>query len=174
MRQAVEYCGLKPDRRGLCLCPFHPDRHPSLKIYPDGKGFYCFTCGAGGDPITFVARYREISNAAAARELAAAFSIPLQAPMSYREKREAERTARRRKETAAWAKRAGIYMKVYRGLLCDAIRERNEHFEEGLKNLTWAEYMMEQLEKNPEQVYEDRKAVKKIGTIEERVNHWYL
>ena len=34
--------------------------------------------------------------------------------------------------------------------------------------------MTEQLEKNPEQVYEDRKAVKKIGTIEERVNHWYL
>ena len=25
-----------------CLCPFHMDQHPSMKIYPDGKGYYCF------------------------------------------------------------------------------------------------------------------------------------
>lgn len=29
------------------LCPFHPDRKPSLYIHPE-KGYYCFGCGKGG------------------------------------------------------------------------------------------------------------------------------
>jgi hypothetical protein len=30
------------------LCPFHPDRHPSLHIDADGCRFYCFGCARGG------------------------------------------------------------------------------------------------------------------------------
>ena len=41
MQQAVEYCGLHVSN-GKCLCPFHKDTHPSMKIYPNGKGYYCF------------------------------------------------------------------------------------------------------------------------------------
>lgn len=37
MQQAVEYCGLHI-LNGKCLCPFHKDTHPSMKIYPNGKG----------------------------------------------------------------------------------------------------------------------------------------
>lgn len=38
----------------LGLCPFHADRHPSLRVDP-GKGLYhCFSCGAGGDALRFV------------------------------------------------------------------------------------------------------------------------
>ena len=66
MRQVVEYCGIQVNRKGLCLCPFHHDTDPSLRIYPNGKGFYCFTCGTGGDQIKFTALYRGISNAKAA------------------------------------------------------------------------------------------------------------
>ena len=36
MQQAVEYCGLHVSN-GKCLCPFHKDTHPSMKIYPMGK-----------------------------------------------------------------------------------------------------------------------------------------
>lgn len=50
MQQAVEYCGLRVIK-DKCLCPFHKDQHPSMKIYPDGKGYYCFACGSGGDAI---------------------------------------------------------------------------------------------------------------------------
>ena len=38
MQQAVEYCGLRVIK-DKCLCPFHKDQHPSMKIYPDGKGY---------------------------------------------------------------------------------------------------------------------------------------
>jgi hypothetical protein len=35
------------------LCPFHPDKHPSLVVYPDDGGWHCFGCGAHGDVITW-------------------------------------------------------------------------------------------------------------------------
>lgn len=90
MQQAVEYCGLRVIK-DKCLCPFHKDQHPSMKIYPDGKGYYCFACGSGGDQVKFVARYLGVSNYAAAKELAQTFGIPIEEPVSYREKREAEK-----------------------------------------------------------------------------------
>lgn len=82
MQQAVEYCGLRI-LNGKCRCPFHKDTHPSMKIYPNGKGYYCFVCGAGGDQIRFVADYYGISNYEAAKQLAQAYGIPIQEPVSY-------------------------------------------------------------------------------------------
>jgi len=30
-------------------CPFHPDEHASLHVYPTAaRGWYCFSCGSGG------------------------------------------------------------------------------------------------------------------------------
>lgn len=174
MQQAVEYCGLQVDKRGMCLCPFHHDTNPSLKVYPDGKGFFCFACGIGGDQVKFVALYRGIRNVEAAKELAGAFHVPVCAPSTYREKREAEKERRRRADIAAFAKRAKMFLKVYYGLLCEAIQERNGHFAEGLQNITWTQYMMEQIEECPGEVYQDKKAVEKIGEIEGRVIDWYI
>ncbi len=36
------------------LCPFHSEKTPSFTVYPDTNSFYCFGCGKGGDPITFI------------------------------------------------------------------------------------------------------------------------
>jgi len=49
VRQAAEHYGLKINRSGMICCPFHDDRHPSLKLNEDY--FYCFGCGAKGDVI---------------------------------------------------------------------------------------------------------------------------
>ena len=39
----------------LALCPFHPDRHPSLSVNLETSGFYCFSCGEkGGDIVGFL------------------------------------------------------------------------------------------------------------------------
>ena len=53
-RQAAEQYGLKVNKNGMVCCPFHDDRHPSMKV---DKGFCCFACGAKGDVITFVADF---------------------------------------------------------------------------------------------------------------------
>ena len=42
-------------RRGMCCCPFHGERHPSMKIYQDG--YHCFACGAHGDVISWVMQF---------------------------------------------------------------------------------------------------------------------
>ncbi len=173
MQQTAEYCGIKVNEKGLCVCPFHQDRRPSLKIYPNGKGFYCFSCGVGGDQVNFVARYHDVSNYEAARELAAAFGIPIKEPVTYREKREALVRRRRQREIAAFVREAKIYLTVYRGLLCEAIRARDEHFWEGLGSLTYVEYLLECLEVCPEDVYEDKKVVSKIGAVKGRIAGWY-
>ena len=73
LRQAAEHYGLRVLRNGMTCCPFHEDRHPSLKLNEDF--FYCFGCGASGDVIDFTARLFGISLKDAAEKLAADFSI---------------------------------------------------------------------------------------------------
>jgi DNA primase len=57
--QVLEHYGLKPDRHDRLLCPFHPDKTPSLQIYPKTNTYCCFSsnCTAGtGDVIQFIER----------------------------------------------------------------------------------------------------------------------
>jgi hypothetical protein len=50
--------GLSANREGKVLCPFHSDSDPSLQLYSDGGGFYCFGsgCKAGGTIFDFAGR----------------------------------------------------------------------------------------------------------------------
>lgn len=73
VRQAAEHYGLRVNRNGMACCPFHNDRHPSLKLNEDY--FYCFGCGAKGDVIDFVAKLFDLSNFEAAQRLAEDFGI---------------------------------------------------------------------------------------------------
>lgn len=60
-------------RRGktfLGLCPFHPDKNPSLNISQDKQLYHCFSCKAGGNVITFVQEYEKISPMEAVEKLA--------------------------------------------------------------------------------------------------------
>ena len=50
-REAASFYGLNVGRGGMVCCPFHNDRHPSMKV---DKRFHCFGCGADGDVINFV------------------------------------------------------------------------------------------------------------------------
>ncbi len=51
-------------RRGKAVCPFHADHRPSMRVYPDG--YYCFSCGSGGDVVKFIARMENCPNRDAA------------------------------------------------------------------------------------------------------------
>ena len=69
---AATMIGLKPNRSKMICCPFHGDKHPSMKI---DKRYYCFGCGARGDAIDFVANYYGIGLKAAAERIADEFAI---------------------------------------------------------------------------------------------------
>lgn len=51
-QEAARVYGLTLDRRGWALCPFHPDRHPSMSF--KGNRFRCWVCGASGDAVDLV------------------------------------------------------------------------------------------------------------------------
>lgn len=53
-RQAAEFYGIKVNRKGMCCCPFHSDKHPSMKV---DTRYYCFGCGEKGDAVDFVSKY---------------------------------------------------------------------------------------------------------------------
>lgn len=69
---AMQY-GIHVTRSHMICCPFHDDRHPSMKLNDDY--FYCFGCGATGDVIDFVSRLFGISPMQAAVKLANDFNI---------------------------------------------------------------------------------------------------
>ena len=73
LRQAAEHYGLRIPPSGMICCPFHEDRHPSLKLNEDY--FFCFGCGAAGDVIDFTARLLGLSCYEAAQKLASDFGI---------------------------------------------------------------------------------------------------
>ena len=59
------------------LCPFHNDKKPSLCVSPS-KGIYkCFSCGAGGDALTFLLKTQNKDFKELIAELAEKFGIEL-------------------------------------------------------------------------------------------------
>ena len=116
-----------------------------------------------------------VSNTEAAEELAVAFQIPVSVPVTYREKREAELKMKKRYKLAAFRKRAGMYLQMYRILLCEARREpQSPHFDESIKYLEYVDYLLECISECPEDVYNDKKAVRRVGEIEGRIADWYF
>ena len=67
-REAAGFYGIKVNRNGMCRCPFHADRHPSMKI---DTGFFCFGCQEKGDVIRFVSKLFGITAYEAAEKLIA-------------------------------------------------------------------------------------------------------
>lgn len=52
MQDVLSKYGVKVNRNNMCCCPIHGERHPSMKIFPDG--YKCFACGSAGDIFTFI------------------------------------------------------------------------------------------------------------------------
>ena len=70
--QAAEMYGIKVNRNGMAVCPFHNDKNPSMKV---DKRFHCFACQADGDVIDFVSRLCGLPCKEAAMKLADDFGI---------------------------------------------------------------------------------------------------
>ena len=48
--------------KNKCTCPFHADRHPSMSINQNKGIAKCFSCGAGGNAISFIQKYENEIN----------------------------------------------------------------------------------------------------------------
>ncbi len=71
-RQAAEMYGIRVNRNSMACCPFHDDKHPSMKV---DRRFHCFGCQEDGDVIDFAAKLYGLNSLGAAVKLTADFGI---------------------------------------------------------------------------------------------------
>ena len=145
--------GLKINRSGMAICPFHREKTPSAKIYPDG--FHCFGCGVHADVIGFTQRLFDLRRPIdAARKLNDDFmlnfdvgsSVSATAVNDYR-RRQREREEYERWENEAWLTLSSYYklLREWRELAPDCPDdEPNRRFIYALHNLHHTEYLCEE------------------------------
>ncbi|MCU0724361.1 MAG: DNA primase [Planctomycetes bacterium] len=72
----------------VAVCPFHPDKSPSLTVWPATQTFRCFGCGKGGDVFHFLMERERLSFPEALRSLARDAGIEVGGAGGEREDRE--------------------------------------------------------------------------------------
>ncbi len=111
-QEVVEFYGFHPNRAGFIQCPFHQgDKHGSLKIYPEHRGWHCFGCGAGGTVIDFVMRLFDIAFPQAIVRLSTDFNLGLSNDTTTPQER-SELIEARRREAEKKAEIAAQYWTV--------------------------------------------------------------
>jgi len=71
----VEHFGVLLNSIDKAICPFHNEKTPSFSINRKENYFKCFGCGASGDAIDFVSKFKGVEPIEAVRILAEAFNI---------------------------------------------------------------------------------------------------
>lgn len=152
-RQAAEHYGIHVSRNGMCVCPFHNDKNPSMKV---DRRFYCFGCGATGDVIDFVSRLHGIGSREAALMLAQDFSIPYEdnrdsrkQPIRPRLRKETEEQKFKRMERHCFRVLSDYYhlLRRWKEEYAPQTPEEAWHprFAEALQNMSRLEYLMDVL-----------------------------
>ena len=145
--------GLKINRSGMVVCPFHQEKTPSAKIYPDG--FHCFGCGVHTDVIGFTQRLFGLARPLdAAKKLNDDFYLHLDIgghravnEVSVYRKRQREREEYERWERKAWAALCSYYklLREWREMVPDCPDDvPDRRFIYALHNLHRAEYLCEE------------------------------
>ena len=118
-RQVAEIYGFKINRNGMVCCPFHKDKHPSMKI--DNLHYHCFGCGAHGDAIGYVAQLFGMSQYDAACKLIEDLGLPVKIGRSISKE---ERNAYR--DMCVKRQYAEAVEKRFQGWLNETIRQLRE------------------------------------------------
>ncbi len=98
MKDIFDLYNFKPNRAGFITCPFHSEKTASLKMFANGTKFKCFGCGEWGSVIDFVMKIDGLSFKGAVIKINDAFNLglPLKNNLTYREKAEAKKQAKKR------------------------------------------------------------------------------
>jgi DNA primase len=67
----------KAGKNFVALCPFHPDKNPSMTVSPEKNLFHCFACGEGGDIFKFLMKIENLSFPEAVEKLANEVGVTL-------------------------------------------------------------------------------------------------
>ena len=147
-RDAAERYGLPVTRYGMCPCPFHQDRTPSMKV---DRRYYCFGCHATGDAVDLTAHLFGLKPRQAAEKLAADFGLTEGDRQSNGNK--AQKIVRNEKlERRQWLNHAADVLLAYERLLkqwreefAPQRKEEDLHplFTEALRELDRIQYLID-------------------------------
>ena len=143
--------GMKINRSGMAICPFHAEKTPSAKIYPDG--FHCFGCGVHADVIGFTQRLFDLRRPIdAARKLNDDFLLHLDvdggaSPAQVSEYRRRQHEREEYEQREAWLMLSSYYklLQNWRELAPDCPDdEPDPRFAYALGQAGYAEYLCEE------------------------------
>jgi DNA primase len=80
IRKVLHHYNLRPDKNNMIRCPFHNDKTPSMKIYPDTDTWTCFSsnCKAGsGDTIEFIQKKENLTKHQAILKAKSMLNVPV-------------------------------------------------------------------------------------------------
>lgn len=147
--------GISLDRKGYACCPFHSEKTASFGVFDDGKRFYCFGCGAGGDVISFVQQLFHINFMQAIARLDCDFHLGLNSgiPNSKAiEERRRELKAKAEKEHIRKHTETALIEEIkklcevhrlYRKVLQERPTEPDGLYFDALKNIDYVKYRIE-------------------------------
>ncbi|WP_303059486.1 CHC2 zinc finger domain-containing protein [Veillonella magna] len=170
--EAARLYGIKVNRNGMAVCPFHDDKNPSLKL---DKRFHCFGCQADGDAVDFVSQLYGLSAKEAAVKLASDFGLMYSknAKPSIRKqlRKPSIEEQERSEEHHAFQVLSGYYhtLRDWESAYAPRSLEEAWHpkFEEALQRKGYVEYMLDTLlsgtpEEKREIVTQQREEVRKL------------
>lgn len=100
--ESVTLLSQRGGREFVCLCPFHDDHNPSMRVYPDRQSYRCWVCNEGGDCFSFVMKRERVGFREALEMLAQRVNLEL--PKQYRAAGEMTHDNKARLyEVVAWA-----------------------------------------------------------------------
>lgn len=159
-RQVAESYGLRVSPRGMACCPFHDDRHPSMKV---DETYYCFGCGAHGDAVGFVAQMEGLSQYDAACKIVQDFHLPVATGYADDAAREtARRTWKKVQKRREKEKRTKERFRRWCNRQIDTLKTCEQTIEETKARFTGA---------SPETVFSSREYVLAI-IAEPMVSYW--
>lgn len=107
-REAARFYGFNVGPRGAALCPWHPDKHPSLTF--KGPYYRCWSCGAHGDAVDITKYLLGCDTWTAVRQIDRDFALHLPlgdkqpTPQQVEEARQRQRTRELYKKFEMWRK----------------------------------------------------------------------
>lgn len=151
VKEVARDYGIRMNRHGRGICPFHDDRDPSMLVEDDH--YHCFACGAHGDVIDLVSGLTGLRPYDAAKQLAMQYGlqegIPPSPEIQLKKVKQIEAQQFRKIEQLCF-----FALAEYRQLLADwKIRyipheteeEWDERFVEACHKLDQVEYQMDLL-----------------------------
>ena len=120
-KEAASFYGLKINSNGMCCCPFHDDRHPSMKV---DERFHCFGCQADGDVIDLVQKLFGLTTIEAVHKLIDDFhlNIDTKRKESRHEKNQRIRLAKQKEREKNIRMAYAEELRDFRGKMADIYR----------------------------------------------------